>query len=118
MREIAEGRWRNPALSAEARAKLSRPRKYGADPLLHRAIEKLDHGTMADLTPDEHARYLAYERERRQARLPEIRAYQRARYQRIMRAQDPAGRERLRALWRQQNQRRAARQKTAQQKEE
>ncbi len=64
---------------------------------------------MADLTPEEHARYLAYQRDLRQARLAELRAYQRARYRRIMDAADSTARERLRALWRRQNQRRAQR---------
>jgi len=35
--EVAEGRWRNPALSPEAREKLSRPRKHGDNPVLHAA---------------------------------------------------------------------------------
>lgn len=123
LREGAEGRWRNPALDPAARAKLSRPRKHADDPLLHRAIERLRQGgKMRDLTPEEHASYRAYRRALEQARLTEIRAYQRACYHRLMSALDPAGRERLRELWRQahtcaENHRRAARQKAAQTKE-
>lgn len=64
---------------------------------------------MAELSAAERERYLAYRRQLRQARLSEIRAYCRARYRRIMDAADSTARERLRALWRRQNQRRAAR---------
>jgi hypothetical protein len=71
---------------------------------------------MADLTAEERVHYRAYRRELEHARLTDLRAYQRARYRRIMDATDPAGRERLRELWRQQNRRRAA-QKTAQKEE-
>ncbi len=52
--EVLEGRWKNPALSPEARAKLSRPRKHGDNPALHSALEKLRQGyRVADLTPEE-----------------------------------------------------------------
>ncbi len=112
LREVAEGRWRNPALAPAARLKLSRPRKHNDDPLLHRALERLKQGTrMADLSAAERERYLAYRRQLRQARLSEIRAYQRARYRRVMDAVDAPEREHLRALWRRQNQRRAARER-------
>ena len=48
---VAEGRWRNPSLSDEAREKLSRPRKYSG--LLHQAMEKLTQGaSMADLSAE------------------------------------------------------------------
>lgn len=49
--EVAAGTWRNPALGAAAREKLSRPRKYSGD--LHSAIEKLKRGKMSDLTEAE-----------------------------------------------------------------
>lgn len=50
---IVAGTWRNPALSQKARRKLSRPRTI-ADPVLHRAYERLNAGAhMADLTPEE-----------------------------------------------------------------
>lgn len=97
LREVAEGRWRNPALAPAARAKLSRPRKYADDPLLHRALERLRQGArMADLTAEERARYRSYRQQLRQARLEAVRAYYRARYRRIMAGTDPAVRERLR----------------------
>ncbi len=60
LREVQGGTWRNPALSDQARAKLSRPRKHFGD--LHRAIEKLRNGTMADLSDDERAAYIQYRR--------------------------------------------------------
>jgi len=39
--EVEEGTWRNPALSAASRGKLSRPRVHGDDPALYPAIQKL-----------------------------------------------------------------------------
>lgn len=59
LREVAEGRWRNPALTDAARAKLSRPRKHHG--LLHTALEKLTAGKrMAELTVAERRVYHAY----------------------------------------------------------
>ncbi len=60
LREVAEGRWRNPALSQEARQKLSRPRKHSG--LLADAIDKLNAGSMADLTEEERQAYREYRR--------------------------------------------------------
>ena len=89
---------------------LSRPCQHDADPLLHRALEKLKQsGRMTDLSADGRIRYLDYRREPDAARAEELCAYHRERYRRIMAAADPATRERLRALWRRQNQRRTAR---------
>ncbi len=101
LREVTEGRWRNPALASAARLKLSQPRKHGDDPVLHRALEQLKQGArMVELSAAERERYLAYRRQLRLARLTEVRAYQRARYRHIMDAADSTARERLRALWR------------------
>lgn len=63
--QVKDGTWRNPALSAGARRKLSRPRaKHNY--LLHRAISKLSRGLkMADLTPDEAKLYRAYRHRQR-----------------------------------------------------
>lgn len=62
LREVAAGTWRNPALSAEAREKLSRPRIHSG--VLHSAIEKLDQGLlMTDLTDEEREAYRNYRRE-------------------------------------------------------
>lgn len=109
LREVAEGRWRNPALADAARTKLSRPRAHADDPLLHRVLERLSAGARtADLTDEEHARFLAYRRALRQARIAEVRAYYRARYRRMVDAADSDARERLRARWRQQNCRQTA----------
>lgn len=59
-REVAEGRWRNPGLTPEARAINSRPHKHtGA---LASAIERLRHGHVADLTPEEAEAHRAYRR--------------------------------------------------------
>ncbi len=59
-REVEAGTWRNPALPDEARKKLSRPRKHRG--LLHRVIEKLRHGSVADLTEREKRIHRAYRR--------------------------------------------------------
>ena len=59
-REVAAGTWRNPALSAEARRKLSRPRKHHG--ILHRVMEKLKHGSVADLTEAEKRAHRKYRR--------------------------------------------------------
>ncbi len=61
LREVEEGRWRNPALSDAAREKLSRPRKHAG--LLHRVIEKLRGGSVRGLTPEEAEAHRAWRRE-------------------------------------------------------
>ncbi|MCX7756128.1 MAG: hypothetical protein N2117_12935 [Anaerolineales bacterium] len=64
LREVAEKRWRNPALSEAARRKLSCPRKHtGA---LHRAIEKLRCGSISELMDEEATAYREYRRQLRQ----------------------------------------------------
>lgn len=63
LREVAAGRWRNPALDPAARAKLSRPRKHTGE--LASAIDKLNRGTMADLTEGERAAYHNYRKRQR-----------------------------------------------------
>lgn len=61
--------WVNPALSDEARAKLSRPRVHGDNPVLHRALEKRTQGaSMADLSEEEAEAYRAYSRALRAAK--------------------------------------------------
>lgn len=62
LREVREGRWRNPALSPEARAKLSRPRKLTG--VLHQALERIRTGAhIADLSPQQRAAYRLYKHE-------------------------------------------------------
>jgi hypothetical protein len=79
-REVEAGRWRNPALTDEARAKLSRPRKHTGP--LHQAIEKLKRGLkMADLTLEERQAYREYQADLREARRDEINEKARRRYQ-------------------------------------
>ena len=79
LREVAEGRWRNPGLTPEARAINSQPHKHTG--LLASAIEKLDAGqTMTDLTPAEAEAYRAYRRQLRVAHRDAANAYQRHRY--------------------------------------
>jgi hypothetical protein len=61
-REVRAGTWRNPALTPEARKKLSRPRKHSG--ALHAALEKLRLGTpVAELTDEEREAHRAYRRE-------------------------------------------------------
>lgn len=81
LREVSQGTWRNPALTDEAREKLSRPRKH--DGVLHSAIEKLGRGlSVAELTPDEQAIHREYQRQLRAARRDEINRLARERYRR------------------------------------
>jgi hypothetical protein len=102
--EVKAGTWKNPAITDKARAKLSRPRKHvGA---LHRAIEKLRHGSMKDLTDVEHKAWLKWRRNLRRARIESDRRYHRERYHRQQDALTPAERKTQRAKWRAQNQRR------------
>jgi len=80
-REVAEGHWRNPALSDEARRKLSRPRKH--DGILHLVIEKLKQGLgVADLTPEEQDAHRAYRKQLRDAKREELNRQARERYHR------------------------------------
>jgi len=79
-REIAEGRWRNPALDDAAREKLSRPRTV-TDPLVHRAIELMRQGMkLRELPAELRNAYNAYSREYEREHRDEIRARQRAAY--------------------------------------
>lgn len=108
-REVAAGTWRNPALSDEAREKLSRPRVHGDNPVLHRAIEKLRNGRMADLTEEEANEFRAYQQRLRDARRDEINAGYRRRYQERQAAMTDEEREVQRAKWREANRRRKKR---------
>jgi len=66
--EVEAGTWRNPALSDEAREKLSRPRKHFG--VLASALEKLHQGVpVAQLTPEEQDAHRAYRRELKQKKL-------------------------------------------------
>lgn len=103
-REVADGTWRNPALTDEARQKLSRPRKHDGD--LHAALEKLRTGSMADLTDAEAAAHREYQRSLRDARKDEINQAARERYQKQQAALTDEEREQQRQKWRNANQRR------------
>jgi ribosome-binding protein aMBF1 (putative translation factor) len=70
---LDEGTWENPADAPGAREKLSRPRKHGDNPDLHRALEKLKAGgSVTDLTEAEAAAHRKYKRkvERRRRQRP------------------------------------------------
>lgn len=104
--EVAGGTWRNPALDQAAREKLSRPRRHGDNPALHGAIERLRTESVTDLTPEEADAWRAHQRELRQARVDEARAYQREYYRRCQEALTQDEREAQRERWRQANRRR------------
>ncbi len=107
-REVKAGTWRNPALTDEARKKLSRPRKHSG--ALHRAIEKLKQGLkIADLTPEEVGAHRAYRAKLRSARLDEVNAYHRRRYHTQRAAMTEAEKETQRARWRKQREKRVQR---------
>jgi hypothetical protein len=109
LREVEAGRWRNPALDAAAREKLSRPRRHADNPLLHRAFELMRQGIKArDLPPDVRAAHNAYQRERAAERGDELRAKQREWYKRRQARLTPEEREAQRAKWRAANRRKAA----------
>ena len=70
--EVETGIWRNPALGAVARKKLSRPRVHTDNPLLHRAFERLRQGaSVAELSVDEREAHRSYRRELYAARRDE-----------------------------------------------
>lgn len=105
-REVATDAWRNPALTADARRKLSAPRKHSGP--LADAIDKLGQGLgVADLTPAEQAAFRAHQAALRAQRKDEINAQARERYRRQQASLTDAEREAQRAKWRQANQRRA-----------
>lgn len=108
-REVTSGTWRNPAKSLDARRKLSRPRKHGDNLVLHRALEKLKFGTVADLTEEETEAHRAYRRNLEAARRDEINAQARERYRLQQESMTDEDREVQRAKWRAANQRRAKR---------
>jgi len=104
-REVAEGRWRNPALSDGARAKLSRPRKHKG--LLHAVIEKLRRGmSVADLFPNEQATHRAYRKQLRDARREELNRQARERYKLRQEQMTADQRAEQRAKWRRANKKR------------
>lgn len=106
--EVEVGTWRNPALSAEAREKLSQPRVHGDNPALHRAIEKLGHGaSVADLSPEEQNAHRKWRRDLYAARREEIQAWRRE-WRRKRKATE-AGRRQLQRAQERQRARQAAR---------
>jgi hypothetical protein len=108
-REVEAGTWRNPADSPEAREKLSRPRKHDDNPVLHRALEKLKSGTVADLTDEEAEAHRVYRRTLVAARRAELNARARERYHEQQETLTEEAREAQRARWREANRRRAKR---------
>ena len=105
-REVKAGTWRNPALSDEAKDKLSRPRKH--DPALHAVLEKLKQGIrVSELTPEEQELHRAYRRELVATRRDEVNAGYRQRYRLRQASMSEEEHEAQRAKWREQNRRRS-----------
>jgi len=106
LREVEEGRWRNPGSTPEARAKNSEPHKHTG--LLASAIEKMGHGVkLKELPEDEREAYHVYARQLRSARKDEINQQYRERYRRAWAAMTEEEKETQREKWRQQNRKRA-----------
>lgn len=79
LREVAQGKWSNPALAVSARHKLSRARKHL--PLLHGVLEKFRQGVkILDLTNEEQKAYREYRRQLRLANREEVNRKARERY--------------------------------------
>ena len=80
---IEAGTWQNPADAPGAREKLSRPRRHGDNPALHRAIEKLGRGaSVSDLSPEEAEAHRAHRRQLYAARREQYRETHRRGYRR------------------------------------
>lgn len=112
-REVKEGRWRNPALGAKARKKLSRPRKHHGR--LHRALEMLREGVKArDLPEDLRRSHNRYRRRLAKQNGEHRRAWAREWYKKRQAALTPKQRAAQRAKWRAANQRKANARKSTQ----
>ncbi len=106
LREVAAGQWRNPALDAKARKKLSRPRKHRGR--LHRALEMLREGVkLRDLPEDLRQAHNRYRRRLAKKNAAPRRAWYRAWYQKRQTQMTPEAREQQRAKWRAANRRKA-----------
>lgn len=109
-REVAAGEWRNPALTDDAKAKLSQPRKHTGD--LASAIDKIGQGYRIDeLTSAEQEAHRTYRADLRNRRKDEINAQARERYRRQRAAMTDAERDAQAAKWRRARQARQARTK-------
>lgn len=107
-REVAAGRWRNPALDARARKKLSRPRKHRGR--LHRALELLREGVKArDLPEDLRKSHNRYRRRLAKRNAEQRRAWAREWYRKRQAALTPKQRAMQRAKWRTQNHKKGCR---------
>ena len=105
---LAAGTWENPAHAPGAREKLSRPRKHGDNPALHRAIEKLGQGLkIIDLLPEEADAHREHQRRLRSEDPERARQQSRQAYRRRMAT--PEGRARQQAAWERQRERRSQR---------
>ena len=109
LREVADGSWRNPGLTPEAREINSRPEKHTG--VLASAIERIKKVGMAGLTPGEQEAYRAHARELRAARRDQSNAWYRERYRKRQESMTPEQREAQREKWREGNRRKAERKK-------
>jgi len=109
-REVAEGRWRNPGLTLEARAINSRPEKHGDNPTLHHAIELMHQGVkLSEMPEPERTAYNARSRELYAEKRDAKRAVWNAAYRRRQAEMTPTQREQQREKWRKENLRKAIR---------
>jgi len=112
LREVQEGRWRNPGLTPEAREINSRPHKHSGP--LAEAIERFKAGARtADLTPEQQEAHRAYRRQLAAARREEINAWHRERYARIQANLTEEERKAQSEKWRQANRARAEKKRAA-----
>ncbi len=105
-REVAEGRWRNPGLTPEARAINSRPEKHGDNPVLHHAFELMQQGVkLSEMPQAERDAYNANNRRLYAEKREEKRAKWNAAYKRRQTVLTPEQRAAQRAKWREANRR-------------
>lgn len=106
LREVEEGRWRNPGQTSEAREKNSEPHKHTG--VLASAIEKLrTTGKTSELSPEEQEAHRLYRKQLRNARKEEINQWHKEYYQKRMAAMTVEERDAQREKWRQQNRKKA-----------
>lgn len=112
LREVQEGRWRNPGLTPEAREINSRPHKHSG--ALAEAIERLNAGaSTSDLTPEQQEAHRAYRRQLEAARREEINAWHRERYTRRQANMKEEERKAQQEKWRQANRAQAEKKRAA-----
>lgn len=112
LREVDEGRWRNPGLTPEALEINSLPHKHSGP--LADAIEKLRLGVkLRDLSTEEQEAHRLYRKSLRDARKDEVNQYYKARYKKRQAQMTEEEKEAQREKWREGNRKKAERKKKA-----